>query len=238
MRKHRTKEQKFLVEGERAVEQVLTNGLIEVESIFIKPSKLDHFSSIHRKMHLLENDAFAEISDTETPQGIIAVCTMPEEKSLKDLAGQKGLIVAVDGIQDPGNLGTIIRTAVWYGAGALLLGSGSVDVYNPKVVRSTAGATGVIPVCSGNLNDMLSYLEQHEWQTLLLDANEGAEAIQFLKPYPKNILVAGNEANGIDRELLTPERKRVVLPSATPQQHVESLNAGVAMSIALALVHN
>ena len=77
LRKHRIKEHKFLVEGERAVEQVLVNGLITVESIFIKPSKLDHFSALHRKMHLLENDVFSEISDTETPQGIIAVCTMP-----------------------------------------------------------------------------------------------------------------------------------------------------------------
>lgn len=239
MRKHRIKEKKFLVEGERAVEQIITNGLIDVESIFIKPSKLDRFSpALHKKMHLLEADVLTEISDTEAPQGIIAVCAMPEESLLENISAQKGLIAAVDGIQDPGNLGTIIRTAVWYGVSALLLGSGSVDVYNPKVVRSTAGATGVLPVCSGNLDEMLSTLEQQDWQTLLLDANEGAEAIQFVKPHPKYILVAGNEANGIAPELLRPERKRVVLPSATPQQFVESLNAGVAMSIALALVHN
>lgn len=239
MRKHRIKEKKFLVEGERAAEQIITNGLIDVESIFIKPSKLDRFSpALHKKMHLLEAEVLAEISDTEAPQGIIAVCAMPEESPLETISAQKGLIAAVDGIQDPGNLGTIIRTAVWYGVSALLLGSGSVDVYNPKVVRSTAGATGVLPVCSGNLDEMLSTLEEQDWQTLLLDANEGAEAIQFVKPHPKYILVAGNEANGIAPELLRPERKRVVLPSATPQQFVESLNAGVAMSIALALVHN
>lgn len=231
------KDRLFLVEGERAVEQVLLNGILEVESIFIKPSKLEHFATFKKKMHLLDNDVFAEISDTSTPQGIIAVCRMPDEGNLNEIAHPKGVIVAADAIQDPGNLGTIIRTAVWYGAHALLLGSGSVDVYNPKVVRSTAGATGVLPVCSGPLNELLTPLEENGWQTLLLDAGQGATSIHLVEPSEKIILVAGNEANGIHSELFRTHRQRVLLPSATPQQYVESLNAGVAMSIALSIVH-
>jgi TrmH family RNA methyltransferase len=237
-RKHRVKEQLFLAEGERTIEQILVNGLIDVVDIFIKPSRLDRFANLHKKMHLVEKAVFDEISDTESPQGIVAICRMPDECSCNKISPKNGLLVATDSIQDPGNLGTIIRTAVWYGAVGLILGAGSVDVYNPKVVRSTAGATGVLPVCSGNLIDILPTLEKDGWQTLLLDASEGATSIHKQPKHAKIILVAGNEANGINPALIHPARKRVLLPASTPQQFVESLNAGVAMSIALAVVHN
>lgn len=237
-RKYRNLEKRFIIEGERAIDQVIINGVLDVEAIFINPSKLDHFTGVNEKLHLMEPKYFKELSDTETPQGFLAICKIPEPKSMKEIASKSGIIVATDSIQDPGNMGTIIRSAVWYGCSALLLGSGSVDVFNPKVVRSTAGATGILPYHSGDLSETLELLSGHGWDVLLLDGNKGAVSI-LEHPLPKKtVFVVGNEANGISSDLKESGYKRVLLPSKSPQMYVESLNAGVALSIALAIVHN
>jgi TrmH family RNA methyltransferase len=186
----------------------------------------------------MESNVFDEVTDTDNPQGILALCKMPDEASVNDLKENEGVIVATDAIQDPGNLGTIIRTSAWFGSKALLSGKGSVDVYNPKVVRSTAGATGALPVISGDLNEILSELESSGWKTLLLDGNPGATALNELPVHNKTILVVGNEANGIDKSLITPDRTRVLIPCPSSGNPVESLNAAVAMSIALWSVNN
>ena len=236
-KKHREKEQLFLVEGERAVEQVLENKLIEVHSVFIEETKADSYQLATHNF-LLEKEIFNEISDTENPQGMIAVCRMPEEVDPETLKTDTGLIIATDAIQDPGNLGTIIRTASWFGCKALLSGKGTVDIFNPKVVRSTAGATGSLPFYNGELNEIFSIMENAGWNILLLDGNPGAELIHEIEKKDRTILVVGNEANGISPELLTPERKRVMIPSYSDQRQVESLNAAIAAGIALWTVHN
>lgn len=236
-KKHREKELLFLVEGERAVEQVLENRLIEVHSVFIEETKADSYQ-LATENFLLEKQIFNEISDTENPQGVIAVCRMPEETDLEALKTDTGLIIATDAIQDPGNLGTIIRTASWFGCKALFSGKGTVDIFNPKVVRSTAGATGSLPFYIGELNEIFSIMENAGWNILLLDGNPGAELINDIEKSDRTILVVGNEANGISPELLTPERKRVMIPSYSDQRQVESLNAAIAAGIALWTVHN
>jgi TrmH family RNA methyltransferase len=236
-RKHRTLEGKFLIEGQLAIDQVLKNGILDVESIHINASKLDHFKGVNDKLHLVDPGTFKTLSDTETPQGVLAICKMPKSMSIEEIANGSGIIIATDSIQDPGNMGTIIRSAVWYGAKALLLGTGSVDIYNPKVVRSTAGATGIIPSNPCDLNETLDSLHEHGWEILLLDGNDGAVSILDHPLHSKTVLVVGNEANGISDHLITKNYKRVLLPTKSPQMYVESLNAGVAASIALAIVN-
>lgn len=236
-RKHRMLEGKFLIEGQRAIDQILKNGVLDVESIHINASKLDHFKGVNEKLHLVDPGTFKSLSDTETPQGILAICKMPESKTIEEIAGGSGMVLACDAIQDPGNMGTIIRSGVWYGASALLLGTGSVDIYNPKVVRSTAGATGIIPSPMCELKDTLSFFKEQGWDIFLLDGNDGAVSIIEQSLNGKTVLVVGNEANGISEELKAASYKRVLLPSKSPQMYVESLNAGVAVSIALAIVN-
>lgn len=236
-RKHRILEGKFLIEGQRAIDQVLANGVLDVESIHINASKLDHFKGVNEKLHLVDPGTFKSLSNTETPQGVIAICTIPKPKSLSDIATGSGIVIATDAIQDPGNMGTIIRSGVWYGASAMLTGTGSVDLFNPKVVRSTAGATGIIPYSSEDLSEALKDLKKHGWDILLLDGNEGASSILDHKLSSKTVLVVGNEANGLSEKLSNANYKRILLPSKSPQMYVESLNAGVAMSIALAIVN-
>lgn len=233
-KKYREKERRFVVEGERAVEQVLENGLVEVEAVFIGERYTVQGDRVKGlEVCILEDEVFAEVADTENPQGILAVCKMPEEIQPGKLAGESGIIVAADAIQDPGNMGTILRTAAWFGAKALITGKGSVDVYHPKVVRSTAGATGSIPVITGELEEIFEELEKSGWEILLLDGGDESVNLGSVQPTPKTVLVVGNEGNGISEKLLNSRRKKIRIESAPGQEKVESLNAAVALSIAL-----
>ena len=162
---------------------------------------------------------------------MIAVCEIPQEAEIDELSKKEGVIVVLDAIQDPGNLGTIIRTAAWFGVSGIIFGEGCVDPFHPKVVRSTAGATGTVPFLRGNLETIFSDLESEGWQVYLLDGSDRAVDIRMAKPGNKSILVAGNEANGINPNLFSTNRSPVRIGgnSAT----VESLNVAVALGIGL-----
>lgn len=232
MSKHRKASGLFLAEGERCVEQILENGFVKVEEIIFDESfDAESLSAGSIPSYNLPGKEFNEIADTETPQGVIAVCRQPDESSPDQLASQSGVIVAFDAIQDPGNLGTMIRTASWFGAEGLIIGSGTVDPFHPKVVRSTAGATGAIPYLKGELSSVFEQFEKEDWQCCLLDGGDGAEDLSTFQPGQKTILVVGNEANGISPVLKTESRVRLRIPG--DNHTVESLNAAVALSIAL-----
>lgn len=232
MGKYRKKSGLFMAEGERCVEQILGNGIIEVEELIVQEgSSVGELIKSGKPVYQVSKNDFEAISDTDTPQGVIAVCRKPEEVSLSVLAGKTGVIAAFDAIQDPGNLGTMIRTASWFGVSGLIFGTGTVDPFHPKVVRSTAGATGVIPFLKGNLDEQLAALEKEGWKTCLLHGAKNSSDLRSHQPGPKTILVAGNEANGIDPGLVTSNRKLLKIPGESSR--VESLNAAVALSIAL-----
>ncbi len=232
-KKYREKEGLFVVEGERAVEQVLENGILNVREVFVEEGKAVSYPLTANSFYELDSKALAEVTDTENSQGILAVCEIPKEVSVEELSKREGLIIATDRIQDPGNLGTIVRTAAWFGASSILIGKGSVDLHHPKVVRSTAGATGVLSYRNSNLDKDLEVFEKEGWQILLLDGNEGAVPISKMNSTNKMVLIVGNEANGVDSCLITSSRKRVMIPSSKDNRSVESLNAAIALSIAL-----
>lgn len=238
-KKYREKERLFVVEGARAVEQVIRNGQLELLELFFDDSQSLWLQAWWKNIlnthggSLIESDAFAEISDTDTPQGVLALCKMPLESKPEELIASKGVVVASDGIQDPGNLGTIIRTAVWFGAGGFLSGTGTVDLFHPKVVRSTAGATGVLRYRNTKLEELLSDFEKGGWRVLLLDGSKDAEEIRKVPSAEKTVIVVGNEAHGINPKLFGGHRKAVSIPSKTGDPSVESLNAAIATGIAL-----
>lgn len=233
MGKYRKKAGLFLAEGVRCVEQILANGQVEVQELIIQkgwePNQIS--TQINQPVYELEASDFESVSDTDNPQGVIAVCKMPGEISVQNLSNKTGVIVATDGIQDPGNLGTIIRTAAWFGVTGILLGTGTVDLFHPKVVRSTAGATGVLSTLSGNLDGHLKFLENDNWKTYLLDARESSKNLGDIYPSEKSILVVGNEGNGIDLKLFTDGRQGVQIKGKSTK--VESLNAAIAAGIVL-----
>lgn len=238
-KKYRQQEALFIVEGARAVQQIIKNETLHVAGLYFDESQR-YWEQNQWEKAAGENNAFtvkeadfAEVSDTENPQGVLAVCEIPSETSADDLAGQEGIIVAVDRIQDPGNLGTIIRTAGWFGARGLLAGKGTVDIFHPKVVRSTAGATGTIPYRNVMLNRELQYFEEAGWQNVLLDGGDHAVPLKKVSAAAKTVIVVGNEANGIDPKLFTDNRTVAKINSQASHPQVESLNAAIALSIAL-----
>ena len=238
-KKYREQEQRFLIEGSRAVEQIITNGIVEVSELYFDESQsyweqqpwgeiiADYSCSKMSESH------FTEVSDTDNPQGILALCKMPDEATVEELAEPSGILLATDRIQDPGNLGTMIRTAAWFGVNGLLSGKGTVDLFHPKVVRSTAGATGTLKYRNGELDSLLPELESKGWRVLILEGSEDSQNIKDLEFADKTILLVGNEANGVAPNLFADQRKRIRIPSVADQQQVESLNAAIASGIAL-----
>lgn len=238
-KKYRYKECLFLLEGARAVQQVIANEKVQIRALFFDESQRYWEQPDWEKMFdqfevaSLSKELFTEVSDTDTPQGVLALCEMPSEATAEELAEKSGLIVALDGLQDPGNLGTIVRTAGWFGISGIISGKGTVDLFHPKVVRSTAGATGTIPFVNGELSEVFDTLEQHNWQVFLLDAGAESNALHELSSIKKGVIVVGNEGHGICDELITAKRSSLRIPSPVAQRNVESLNAAIAASIAL-----
>jgi len=233
MSKYRRKEGLFIAEGIRCVEQILETGSVEVKELLIEQGTRfdERLKTAGKPIYELESDDFQSVSDTDNPQGVVAVCKTPVPADIGELAQSDGLIAVTDAIQDPGNLGTIIRTASWFGVSGLIFGTGTVDPFHPKVVRSTAGATGALPYATGDLEQIFRDLEEKERKIYLLAGEGGAKPLGQIKPDKKSVLVVGNEANGISRSLMTPGREAVKIEGGS--KNVESLNAGVALSIGL-----
>ena len=182
-------------------------------------------------VYQLEAADFDDLSDTESNQGILAIGRQTPETPAEVLVGKAGPLLALDGIQDPGNLGTIVRSATWFSAGGLLLGHGTVDLWHPKVVRSTAGATGAVAWCRGSLPDLLPQFEKHGWQVLLLNGGPDSVPLHTAAMPSRCLFVAGNEGNGLSGELLGRGWTEVRIDGDASR--VESLNVAAAVNIAL-----
>lgn len=238
-KKYRHDKRQFIAEGLRSVEQILFNKLVVVDYLVFDEEremwKNPEFSNLNSSDRIIQvkHREFEELSDTDSPQGVLAVCRLPQPAELSSFYRQQGCLIALNKIQDPGNAGTILRTAVWFGATGLLCDEGTVDMFNPKVVRSTAGATGAVPWWGGDLETALAQLELNGWKTYLLDAGEKSINLSYVQPGSQSIIVIGNEASGLDQALINSERSLIKIPGSGKNTAVESLNASVALSIAL-----
>ena len=229
--KYRKRENKFFAEGLRCVEQIIQQKRIKIEALIVeKDFNLDDSINIGLPLFEVDSDEFNSMSDTDTPQGILAICHTPVETTMEKLMQPNGLLISIDAVQDPGNLGTMIRTASWFNATGLLIGHGTVDPFHPKVVRSSAGATGAISYVKTNLQENLSNFEASGWNIAALDGGAGSESLKNSKPSQKDILIIGNEGNGVDPKLMEGRKKISIYGNS---DNVESLNAAVALSIAL-----
>ncbi|MEX0685851.1 MAG: RNA methyltransferase [Balneolales bacterium] len=238
-RKYRKQNRQFVAEGLRTVRQIIANSSIVIDYLVFDESThlMDDitYSGLDSTVQRIgiSHKEFMELSDTDTPQGIMAICRMPQSTELSAFHNKEGCIIALNRIQDPGNAGSILRSAAWFGASGILCDDGTVDIYHPKVVRSTAGAMGTIAQWEGDLETALSELESHQWNIYLLDAGEQSVSLKEVKPSPKSILVIGNEATGLDKALLKDHRSLIKIPGEGFSPDVESLNASIALSIAL-----
>lgn len=216
---YRDKTGLFLLEGERLVFDALKKGMV-FRRIFAKPEYM------HRGLNALEcyeisDRILSELSDTCHPQGIVAVAEQPSV-SLNAIDKTKPVAVC-DGLRDPGNLGTIIRTADAAGFGALILLGDCVDVYSPKVVRSAMGSLFDLPIAKAEGVEQLA-----DFRLVCADLKKAVSLydFDFTNPFA---LVIGNEAHGVSREVLSAASGIIKIPMIGKN---ESLNAAVAFGVA------
>jgi TrmH family RNA methyltransferase len=227
-KKYRELEGKFIAEGIRFIEEALRSGKVQYVLFSKKLYDTKGFERVLEndvQKYEVSNEVIAEICDTETPQGIAAVVEKPIW-SFEDI--REDFIVIADGVQDPGNLGTIIRTADAAGAGAVVVVKGSVDVYNSKTLRSTMGAIFNIPVLFYDDFSILSEelkIKGYEIYASALDAENYLYDCDFKS---KSAVVIGNEANGIPSEHIRLSTKSLKIPM---RGSAESLNAAIAAAI-------
>ena len=245
------------IEGLRIVEEAIRSGL-RFRAVFFSESAGGRAERLLPQIGnqvetlVLPDSLFSAVVPSETPQGVAALVHMPgfdlerilepggvshASKSTKPTAppvqtndgNQAGLVVVVVGLQDPGNLGTLIRSAEAFGASGVILAGPNVSPFNSKVVRGSAGSIFRLPIARGTTDQVASRLREHGFRLLATSSHKGTrlDEAQFRGPVAVFI---GSERGGVPRELLSEMDEVVVIPHS---ERVESLNAGVAASIIL-----
>ena len=217
-KKHRDLEQKFLIEGEHLVEEAEKSGVLE-KIILLEnseyPSKLEKI--------YVSKSVMKKLSSLDTPPNIIGVCKMLSKKKL----GKKVLLL--DDIQDPGNLGTIIRSSVAFNVDSIVMSLNTVDLYNPKVIRSTQGMIFKINLIKDDLGQVIEKLKSKNIPIYTTNVN-GGENIKNINTTDSYGLIMGNEGNGVKDEISALADRKIYIPM---NSKVESLNVSVAASILL-----
>jgi TrmH family RNA methyltransferase len=231
----RTSDGDCAVEGLRIVEEAIRSGL-RFRAVFFRESEQDLAERLlpqigaHVETLLLPNKIFDNAVPSETPQGVAALVHV-KQFSLEEIVErlQVGPLVVIAGLQDPGNLGTILRSAEAFGGAGVIVGEGTVSPFNAKVVRASAGSIFRVPVIRGKLDAVCSQLRAQEIRLVATSSHKGTPLGEARLTGPLAMFI-GNEGSGLPRDLMTRMGEVVVIPHA-PQ--VESLNAGVATSILL-----
>ena len=234
--RNRRKEGVFILEGKRLIEAALAGGAdfnqVFLTPAFFKSAENDNLLAdlkLKAEFVYLEEKLLKETASTVNPQGILAVVS-ESVFSGDDFYSQADKILLLDRIQDPGNMGTMIRTAVAAGFDGIIALKGSVDIYNQKVIRATMGGIFSIPIRQKlSQKEFLAEIETEAADYELLAADIEAEEYHFEHQYQdKLILMIGNEANGLDQNLLAKATAKIKIPLAG---EIESLNAAVAASV-------
>jgi RNA methyltransferase, TrmH family len=238
-RAERTESGECAIEGVRIVEEAIRSGL-KFRAVFFRESaqnvaeKLLPQIGSHVETLLLPDSIFDGAVPSETPQGIAALMRL-REFSLEDILErlQVGPVMVVVGLQDPGNLGTILRSAEAFGSAGVVLGEGTVSPFNSKVIRASAGSLFRIPFASskafGGLDAILPKFRSQNVRLIATSSHKGTPLDQARLTEASAIFV-GSEGSGLPRNVLAQVDELVAIPHAT---QVESLNAGVAGSIVL-----
>lgn len=235
-RKYREKNDEFIVEGLRIIEHAINNDA-KISGVYYS----DEITNTDRGRRLIERMSlegvnlykvsekiFKEISTTDTPQGILGVVKR-KHYSLRDVIDkEKFLLIILDRLRDPGNVGTIIRTADAAGVDAVAVLKGTVDIYNSKTIRSTMGSIFTLPII--HVEDTASIISALKLcKADIISTTLGAEKYHFEVEYgSKNAVIIGNEAEGISHELIRHSNIKVKIPVIG---NAESLNASIASGI-------
>ena len=229
-KKYRNSENKFLVEGFRFVSEALQSTfqvpiliVSEDQSLKYEKFKIEDMLQSETKVYYVTEGLFNILCSTESPQGILAVVN----NKIANLTDANGFYVLVDGVQDPGNLGTLIRTADAAGALGVILRKGTVDVFNEKTLRSTMGSIFHLPVVEFKELEQLKDLMTSGFK-LIVSSLEGEKSFYEENLKGKIIIVVGNEGSGVSKEIqeLADSKVKIPMPGKA-----ESLNVAIAGSI-------
>ena len=235
-KKHRDISKEYVIEGIKIIEEAIEEKA-NIKQIIIC-DECEKADVISKKMMYeiakyncvyVTDKVFESISDVKTPQGILAVIAKPTFENGEGIDYKQDVIIALDDIQDPGNLGTIIRTADSVGLSQILISKGTADAFNPKVVRSTMGAIFRVKVIEcEDLVKTLKEIKKRKFQVVVTSL-EAEENIYDME-YKKKVIVMGNEANGVSNEVENLADKKVKIPMIGKS---ESLNVSVAAGVIL-----
>jgi len=230
-KKYRSKENLFLVEGDKMVLELADSDIV-VKELFITAdfeNRVKESGLKASQVNVVEQSELKKISQLKTPQSSLAVCGLPERKSLPDKI-EESLSLYLDGIQDPGNMGTIIRLCDWYGIQHLFCSKDTVDLYNPKVIQASMGSFMRVNVYECELETIRNLAENSG--TVIYGAFMNGENIYTQDLAEKSILVVGNEGNGIREASEVLIDKKISIPNfSVAKNKAESLNVSVATAI-------
>lgn len=221
-KKYREKHQLFFVEGKKGICELL-NSSLRLHSLFTTE---DIFEAEKEKIFVIEEADLKKISRLATPQTALAVFHVPESKK----PDMSQLVVALDGVRDPGNLGTIIRLCDWFGVEDLVCSPDTVDCYNPKVVQATMGSIARVDI---QYTGLMQFFKEAGSEVPIFGTFLGGENIYTEKLDYKGVVVLGNEANGIRPEISALINKRITIPQFGNSDKTESLNVATATAVLL-----
>ncbi|WP_412988234.1 TrmH family RNA methyltransferase [Pediococcus siamensis] len=230
-KKGRRKTGRYLLEGRHLVNEVLQSGA-ELDYVVSTQAELDviTFTVPEEKLVIISEKIADRLSDTVTTQGIFAIVQIPnQQRQLAEPQGNEaGAWLFLDNIQDPGNIGTMVRTADAAGFAGVVFGKGTADIFNPKVQRAMQGSQFHIQLILGNLEIWLKQFQAAHYPVYGTELNPQAKQYTDIEQVRDFALIMGNEGNGMSQELLKQTTANVYIP-ITGQ--AESLNVAVAAGI-------
>ncbi|MEW9122047.1 MAG: RNA methyltransferase [Thermotaleaceae bacterium] len=235
-RKYRERHNQYIIEGVRIVSDALENGqsmesILFCEELFQTAGGEALFQQLHKhgfKIYHITNRLYGEISETESPQGIMAILSKAQDDLAVLPLKDNGFYVLIDRVQDPGNMGTIIRTADAAGADAIFVSKGTVDLYNPKTIRATMGSIFHVPILQiEDTQEILAFFRDRDIQ-IITTSLEGTHYHYEVDYKQSFVAIVGNEANGVSSLWLEQADLLVKIPLLGK---AESLNASIAAAI-------
>ena len=230
-KKYRDQFGEYLIEGPNLLKEALKEG-VWVETVFIRPmitpeeEELISCDEIREKVFCLSDNLLEALKDTETSQGIISVVKKPEFRDIP--AGSRGNVLVLDRLQDPGNIGTLLRTADAAGYEMAVFVKGTGDPYGAKVVRSAAGSLFRMPIYfAENSHELIEFLHRRG-KRIIATAMSADKAYYETDLKEGAAVIIGNEGNGIDPDLISRADEKIRIPM---EGNTESLNAAVAGGI-------
>lgn len=242
-KKFRDEENKFLIEGVHLIEECLKSESYKdnLEKIFVREnfsnsSSIEFIRSVNHyaDIVIIDDIRFSKLTETVTSQGIIGVVSKPESSDKKTFVKEKGaVVVAAENINDPGNLGTIIRTCHWFGADELIISKNSADIFNSKVIRASQGSVFFVEIkTDADLENDLKEFKTADYEILVTDLKSQKSISEMDFSKEKNyVIVLGNESSGVSG--IIKENKDYTKVKIDGFSGCESLNVSVTAGIIL-----